>query len=255
MKPSFLRLETPFPAGMMEQPTVEALLGAMRMAEHAGAKAFAINFAALGPDGWSREAMRRIFSFTPRPCMPYTYRGYHLSGAPDEKRAELQLQAAEEGAAGSDLMGDLFDPSPRELTLKPEAIRRQMRLIDELHQRGSEVLLSSHMNEALSAEEIVEHLHRMEDRGADIAKIVTLADTEEQFLEALRATVLAKRTLKVPFVQLCNGRFARLQRYVGPVLGSMLTFTVPVYDENHLGNQPLTEAASRTLHELLWHRG
>ena len=169
---------------MMEQPTMEALLGAMRMAEHAGAKAFAINFAALGPDGWSREAMRRIFSFTPRPCMPYTYRGHHLSGAPDEKRAELQLQAAEEGAAGSDLMGDLFDPSPRELTLKPEAIR-----------------------------------------------------------------------LKVPFVQLCNGRFARLQRYVGPVLGSMLTFTVPVYDENHLGNQPLTEAASRTLHELLWHRG
>ena len=67
--------------------------------------------------------------------------------------------------------------------------------------------------------------------------------------------MLAKRTLKVPFVQLCNGRFARLQRYVGPVLGSMLTFTVPVYDENHLGNQPLTEAASRTLHELLWHRG
>ena len=120
---------------------MEALLGAMRMAEHAGAKAFAINFAALGPDGWSREAMRRIFSFTPRPCMPYTYRGHHLSGAPDEKRAELQLQAAEEGAAGSDLMGDLFDPSPRELTLKPEAIRRQMRLIDELHQRGSEVLL------------------------------------------------------------------------------------------------------------------
>ena len=120
-----------------------------------------------------------------------------------------------------------------------------------MSQYGANILAK----QGLSAEEIVEHLHRMEDRGADIAKIVTLADTEEQFLEALRATVLAKRTLKVPFVQLCNGRFARLQRYVGPVLGSMLTFTVPVYDENHLGNQPLTEAASRTLHELLWHRG
>ena len=42
---------------------------------------------------------------------------------------------------------------------------------------------------------------------------------------------MAKKELKVPFVQLCNGKFAYLQRYFGPALGSMLTFTVPYYDE------------------------
>ena len=43
-------------------------------------------------------------------------------------------------------------------------------------------------------------------------------------LEAFRTTVLLKKSLKVPFVHLCNGKFARIQRYMAPVLGATLTF-------------------------------
>ncbi|MBE5782118.1 MAG: type I 3-dehydroquinate dehydratase [Clostridiales bacterium] len=254
MKSSFLTLPQPFVAGMISQPTIDKCLIAMRTAEHNGAVAFAVGLARQEEAAWTVDGMKRIFHSTGRPCMPYIYRNGNLADKSEDFRAELLLRAAEAGAVGCDVMGDIFNPSPRELTWDKDAMKRQREIIDILKSKGVEVLMSSHMPEALSAQEIVDHLKEQENRGADIAKIVTVANTEEELLEACRATVMAKKELKVPFVQLCNGKFAYLQRYFGPALGSMLTFTVPYYDELNMGTQPITHTAKEIFERILWHQ-
>jgi 3-dehydroquinate dehydratase type I len=157
----------------------------------------------------------------------------------------------EAGAAACDIMGDLYDPAPRERTRDKQAIEKQRHLIDRVHAKGAEVLMSSHASgEYLTAEEILEHLSDFVSRGADIPKIVVRADSEDELIEAFRTTVLLKRELKVPFVHLCSGRCGRLQRYVAPSLGATLTFGM---ESSVQGPQPLVSSARGVLNELNWH--
>lgn len=88
---------------------------------------------------------------------------------------------------------------------------------DRVHAKGAEVLMFSHApGDFLSGEEILEHLSDFVSRGADIPKIVVRADSEGELIEAFRTSALLKRELSAPFVHLCVGRYARLQRYVAP---------------------------------------
>jgi 3-dehydroquinate dehydratase len=80
-------------------------------------------------------------------------------------------------------MGDMFCPHPEELTDAPDAIKKQTELIDLLHSKGAEVLMSSHVLKFTPAERVLEIALEQKRRGADIIKIVTGADSMEQQLE------------------------------------------------------------------------
>lgn len=54
------------------------------------------------------------------------------------------LLTIDAGAAACDIMGDMYDPSSRERTRDENAIQKQKRLIDRIHAKGAEVLMSSH---------------------------------------------------------------------------------------------------------------
>ena len=56
------------------------------------------------------------------------------------------------------------------------------------------------------------------ERGADIVKIVTGAETMEEQLENLRITYLLKKELNAPFLFLSGGE-CQLHRRMGPMLG------------------------------------
>jgi len=142
---------------------------------------------------------------------------------------------------------------PRDRRTRDEcAIEKQKRLIGRIHAMGAEVLMSSHaQTEAIPAEGVLEHLLDFTSRGADIAKIVVRADDEDELLEAFRTTVLLKKELHAPFVHLCTGKYARLQRYVAPTLGAELTFGVRGYS----GPQPVVRTARQVLNELNWRKG
>ncbi|MEK6793191.1 MAG: type I 3-dehydroquinate dehydratase [Spirochaetota bacterium] len=256
MRPSFVKLIQPYLAAIVEEVTPNACMANIRNAEHEGAQAFMLDLSRIPPEHRTREILGQIIKSTGRPVMPLVYRANRMSMDvfTDEQRAEEMMKALDAGAAGCDVMGDMFDPSPRELTRDPQAVEKQMKLIREIHSMGAEVLMSSHMPIPISAEETLEHLQRMQERGADIVKIVVTADTEDEFIESQRATVLLKKGLKVPFVHLCNGRYGRLQRFVAPMLGASLTFGVREYSESSLGIQPTIRAARTVLDELLWHR-
>ncbi len=253
MRPSFVRLQSPYLAAIIEGATPEATIAGILKCEHDGAEAFAVSLAAWERDQLTLAELSRVFHCTGRPMMPLCYRSGNLAAdkVDDDARAELLLLAVEAGAAACDIMGDMYDPAPRERTRDRQAIEKQRCLIDRIHAQGAEVVMSSHApNEFLTGEEILEHLSDFVSRGADIPKIVVRADSDDEVIEAFRTTVLLKRELPTPFVHLCTGRYGRLQRYVAPSLGAALTFGV---ESSVQGPQPLVNSARGLLDELNWH--
>ena len=253
MRPSFLRLQSPYLAAIIAEATPEQTISSILKCEHDGAEAFVVDLCAWERDKLTLAVLSRVFRCTGRPMMPLCYRSRNLAAdqIDDEARAGLMLLTVDAGAAACDIMGDMYDPSPRERTTDRDAIEQQKRLIDGVHAKGAEVLMSSHaQNEFLSAEEVLEHLSDFVSRGVDIPKIVVRANDEDELIEAFRTTVLLKRELKAPFVHLCCGAYGRLQRYVAPTLGAALTFGIRNLGE---GPQPTVGAARPVLDELNWH--
>ncbi len=256
MRPSFLKLKSPYLAAIVSEPTPELAIANILNGEHDGAEAFMVDVSHWDSPLLNKDTLGRVFRCNGRPMMPLCYRSRRLAAdkISDDDRAELMLLCIEAGAAACDIMGDMFAPSPREYTRDQQALDKQRRLIDRIHAQGAEVLMSSHIAEALPGDAVLAHLLDFQNRGVDIAKIVVRADTEDELLESFRTTVLLKNTLSVPFVHLCNGKFARLQRYVAPMLGATLTFGFREYSPYANGPQPIIKAARAVFDELNWHQ-
>jgi 3-dehydroquinate dehydratase type I len=124
-----------------------------------------------------------------------------------------------------------------------------MKLIDKLHERGSEVLMSSHVLKYTPAERVLEIAMEHQRRGADICKIVTRADDMEQQIENLRIITILKKELKIPFLFLCGGE-CRILRRVGAKVGSCMTLCVYEHDSLATPVQPLLRDA-KTIKELI----
>lgn len=255
MRPSFLTQKRPYVAAIVQEKGVEATIANILNSEHDGAEGFMVDLSYLTREERSSENLQRVFHSTGRPIMPLLYRTQYMGPeyCSDEERAEEMLLTLEMGATAIDVMGDLFCPDKRELTKEESAIARQKELISRIHEKGGEVLISSHMPDVLTAEEVLEHLMCQADRGADIAKIIVGCNTEEDLLESIRTTILLKKEMKIPFIHLCNGKLGRLQRFIAPMLGSMLTFGIERFNPQSLGAQPTIASAKAVLHEMTWH--
>ena len=203
--------------------SVAALAQQARAAHWAGADAICVELKNLPREERAPEKLRAFIDASPLPAMCCLYRTDSL-GQDDDARQRDLMAAVEAGAACIDVMGDLYDPSPREWTHKPSAIAKQKRLISKIHEAGAQVIVSAHLYAFVGPDEVLAQLKDFEKRGADIVKLVQTADTEEEFLAALRATFLCRRELKTPFVHLVSGAFAALHRLIAPSLGLALTF-------------------------------
>ena len=148
------------------------------------------------------------------------------------------MELAECGATLCDVMGDYFDRCEGELTMNETAVQKQMALIDKLHERGAEVLMSSHVLKFTPAERVLEIALEHQRRGADICKIVTGAENMEQQIENLRIIGLLKENLKIPFLFLTGGE-CRIVRRIGGALGCCMYLCVYEYDGLATPAQPL----------------
>ena len=108
--------------------SVAELVRSARAAHWQGADAVCAELACLPREERTAEALRPFMTATPLPTMCCLYRNDRL-GQDDDARQKDLLAALEAGAACIDVMGDLYDPSPREWTRKPSAIAKQKRLI------------------------------------------------------------------------------------------------------------------------------
>jgi len=253
MRPSFLNKPYPVVTGIMDGETPQALIAESRNSEFDGAQGIAISLSTLKLEFRNPETLKSIVSSVNLPFMFYFYRNDKWNASSDDdSRQELLLTAAEVGAAMIDVMGDLYAPSPMEITHSQSAIDKQRHLIDKIHAKGADVVISSHMPIARTTEQVLEHLRELEARGPDVVKIVTTVNTEEELAEAFRTTMTLKRELKTPFIHLCNGKFSRPHRFLCPALGVSILFAVHRYAECSGMTQPTIRAMRAVLDNLHW---
>lgn len=231
----------PVVSALFDRATVDEYIASCTQASMDGADGMAIGIGALKPEFRNREDLERIITCVPRPFYVYFYRNDKWipeNNQDDDARQKFLMMAADAGSAMIDVMGDLYDPSPMEITRKPSAVRKQKKLIEKFHAKGVEVVISSHMKMFRSFEETLDHLQTLAERGADLVKIVTSIDTPEELAETLRTTVLLKKTMKIPFIHLCGGKYAKFHRFMCPTLGSFMSFATGGYPANANVPQP-----------------
>lgn len=246
MEPAVAMLYRPVSTG-------HAISGALA-AEYDGADGIAVEISSMPESDRSVDSFRKIINSVQLPFMFIDYRDDIVCGADDDKRQEFLLTAADAGAEVIDVMGDLYAPAPREIATDFSAIAKQKALIDRIHAKGSFVLMSSHATkEFVSPEDVLGIMREQSSRGADILKVVTVANTDEEFQESVRTLLLLKRELDKPFIYLASGKFGRMIRYMGPKLGVAVTFGVHDYDSQcKYTVQPTIKSFRKVLDNLHW---
>ena len=238
-KRSFLNYDKPLFTCMVQADNPDRIKELIDLSLPEGAEAFGMQFCKMKPEYRNAETYRELFEYcADKPVYVTNYRhGDNKSKSDDELGDEL-IELAECGATLCDVMGDYFDACDGELTMNEEAVQKQMKLIDELHKRGAEVLMSSHVLKFTPAERVLEIALEHQRRGADICKIVTGAENMEEQIENLRIINMLKEKLEIPFLFLCGGE-CRIVRRIGGLLGCCMYLCVREYDEYATKSQPL----------------
>ena len=252
-KRSFFNRQTPAVALLCNPEGLNQAIALAMSAESDGADAVALELGQFALEDRTPEKFRALIQSVPLPFMFIDYRNDRFLGADDEARQKFLLMGAEAGAEVIDVMGDLYDPSPLELTHDPAAIAKQKVLIERIHAAGAKVIMSSHMTTVeRSAEEVLAHLREQSSRGADILKIVVGMDTEAAMLEGVRTLLLLHKELEKPFVFLGAGRYNRFIRYIGPTLGAAIEFAVHDYLPAMTYRQPTIRSFKGVLENFHW---
>ena len=236
---TFLKYDKPLLTTMVQADNPDRIKELIDKSLPEGAEAFGMQFCKLKEEYRSRDTYRDLFSYCKdKPVYLTNYRHTVNEGKTDEQLSEEMIEFAECGATLCDVMGDYFDKTPGELTMDKEAVHKQMKLIDTLHQKGAEVLMSSHIFEFTPAERVLEVALEHQKRGADITKIVTGANNMEEQIENLRIAHLLKENLDIPFLFLSGGECNILRR-IGGNLGCCMYLNVYEYDNLSTPMQPL----------------
>lgn len=253
LKKSFLNRQETAVTLLYKPDNIAQAIALARSGESDGADGIAVEIQRIPQEERTVEQFKNLINSVQLPFMFINYRDDTIHGADDEARQQYLLMAVEAGAEVVDVMGDLYDPSPRELTFDPQAIARQKKLIDEIHARGGKALMSSHVTqESLSAEEVLAQLKEQSSRGADILKIVVLTDTEESAVEAVRTMMLLNKELDKPYIFLGGGKFARFVRYLGLKMGVAIQFGVHDYSAEAPYFQPTIRSFKAVRDNFHW---
>ena len=242
MKKSFLGFEKPIITAMVQGNEPDRIKYLMDKALVDGADAFGMQLCVMKKEFRNSDVYRDLFSYAKdKPCYVTNYRHSSNEGKTDDVLAEEMLEIASCGATLCDVMADYFDRQDDELAKNEDAIKRQMEFIDKLHDKGAEVLMSSHVLKFTPAERVMEIALEHKRRGADISKIVTHANTMEEQIENLRIINMLKENLGIPFLYLCGGECSILRR-IGAQIGSCMSLAVHEYDNFATPTQPPIKA-------------
>lgn len=239
IKPSFVNIQRPLLTVMVNDTTLAADKAIIANARQGGAEAFCIQLELLRPEDRTLERLKELFAACGKcPIYITAYR----EGLNDEECVELMLRGLEAGSTLIDLMGDLYHPEPTQMTFDEEAVKKQKELIDLIHARGGEVLMSSHLREFLDPETVMRFALAQKERGVDIVKIVSWANDEEQMMANINLAQRMNRELERPYLFLNNGERGQLLRQIGPALGVCMYLCVERYTDRRMGIQPLLHA-------------
>jgi len=249
VKTTFLNQNRPLITSMILKDNPDSICFAVKNSIYDGADCLGIQLECLKKEYKNEKTYEKIFAAcSGHPIYITNYRINENTGFSDEELADELVKALACGATLGDVPASLFDRESGmgigfELSMKQEVIERQMRLIDKIHSMGKEVLMSSHVLKFTPAETVLEIACEQKKRGADIVKIVTAGDSDEEQMENLRITTLLKKELGVPFLFLSAGTHSKIHRMIGAQLGCVTYLAVREHDERAVPTQPTIKAA------------
>ena len=95
--------------------------------------------------------------------------------------------------------------------------------IQETNRRGRIEVICGSMFSG-KTEELIRRLTRMQEMGADVAKIAVMPQSREDVMTLMEATMEADHSLDIPVVTMSMGRMGVLSRLAGTLTGSAMTF-------------------------------
>ena len=237
---------------MVPAPTPERIKELIQKGVEGGADAFGIQIGQLEKRYRTAENLKDIVKAAQgRPMYVTNYRTHLNEGMTDEELEKAILFSAECGCSLIDVMGDLYCPSQDEIAPDEEAGRRQKELIRRIHSLGAEVLMSSHTHRYLPPDEVIKIAKIQEERGADIIKIVTMADSEEEQNSNFEITARLNREISKPVLFLCGGSYCKRHRLVAPLITNGIFLCVAEQDEFTTPMQPLLSDAKEMVHTAI----
>lgn len=227
---TFLKSDRPLITPLLASTEESSLLKEISDSLAQGADAFGLQIERLPKGLRSEKKMKNFFAaMQGKPIYVTCYPRGDVIEETDEERAETLINALKWGATLADVRGDLFCHCDGEMTYDRDAVEKQKELIRRIHNMGKEALISSHIIyngvfRFLTKEEVLSIALEQQSRGADIAKIVTKADTEEELLENFEAITLLKRKVGIPVLFLCNGEKCLRHRLGGGLIYEPIVF-------------------------------
>ncbi|PXV89433.1 3-dehydroquinate dehydratase [Lachnotalea glycerini] len=147
----------------------------------------------------------------------FTFRTKREGG---EKAIEAASYAALNQAVAATGLVDLVDI---EIFTGDEIVKSA---IEHIHASKVKVIASNHdFDKTPSKEDIVERLRKMQDLGADIAKIAVMPNNKLDVLELMAATVImSEQYARIPIVTMSMSGIGVVSRLTGEAFGSAITF-------------------------------
>ncbi|MBE6616176.1 MAG: type I 3-dehydroquinate dehydratase [Ruminococcaceae bacterium] len=250
-KPTFLNQSRPLLTCMIQARTPADAMLTIRNAAFDGCDAYGFQQCQMERQYRDDKTMRNLFAqMCGKPVYVTNYRGAQNQGMTDDELADGLVTLIRQGATLADVIGDFFCPDPIQLTMDPGAVDKQRRLIDRIHEAGGEVLMSSHVLKYTPAEEVLRIAFEQKKRGADVVKIVTAGNSDEEELDNLRTTQLLAGELDIPFLFLSGGTHNKRHRTLGFAFGCNMILCVDRYDSLSTQSQPLLHAMRKIVDHL-----
>lgn len=268
MRTSLSRLPAPVLAGVVREETTNAAIAEIKNCLYDGADMIDLHMSCLADS--SVENLKKIIDASALPILALNYNrtgAWEDAGLSEEDRVASFLRAVDAGAAGIDMQGYTFhEPSrdafcgedkysftkgnPKEVVTDTAIIDKQCELIEKVHAKGAEVLLSCHPGIPMSCQQVVDLALFLEKRNPDIIKIVTIAETEEDLLESFKTMVALKKEVKTAISYHAGSKPGFLSRIVNPMLGGHMIFCVDHYNERSTMEQLHLKTAKQAIDAL-----
>lgn len=257
-RPSFKAKEGSHLAYSCSENTIEGARVSAMCAERMGATAFDLHIEGFKSKGLlTAENIERITKAVNIPVLAIFYDG----STSQQARLNGLKVAVEGGAAAVDLQGFMywtgstletqneaniqywenqgFDMSfvsahPVETILDIDGINQQKAYIQEIHDMGAEVLLSSHNKAVYTKQQAIAYAKFIEDRGVDVIKLVGYGNNSDDLNACIEANKAMEEEISCRFsFHLQSNEFMRITRLVCPLYyGAFLAFCY--YNMTHL---------------------
>ena len=228
---------------MIQSDNTQSAIKTVRNAAYDGCDAYGFQLEVFPKEQRTDDNLKSIFREMGRkPIYVTSYRSGQNAGMSDDELVDTLVWMINCGATLADVMGDYFCPDPIQITYDTTAVEKQKDAVKRIHDLGGEVLMSSHTMKFMTSDEVLKIATAHRDRGADISKIVTAANSEDEELENLRTIERLRRELDIPFLFLCGGSHTKLVRTIGPYLGTCMWLTVQRHDKLSTNAQPVLRA-------------